>query len=78
MSLGLGQLTGAVGGVAGAITKKYLPRIVPGEAGDEVAPWVVGLMLDGVALATGSEEWNYFATGFGGYLTGSAVEKILP
>jgi hypothetical protein len=78
LDMGAGQLIGALGGATGAVVRKYLPKIVPGESGDAPAVWLTALLLDGAALATGSHELNYFATGYGGYLTGRSVEEILP
>lgn len=78
----VGHMSAGAGGIAGAIAKKYLPDLIPGEAADDVGLLGLALLVDVGAIAMGdsheAEAANYFAAGFGGYIAGSMVEKILP
>jgi hypothetical protein len=79
---GLGQLSAAFGGAVGAVAKKYLPEIIPGETFDDAGVFGVAVILDVISLLTVEGEYaneiNYFAAGFSAYITGTMVEKILP
>lgn len=79
----MGQLAAAAGGAAGAVGKRYLPSLIPGEGlSDDAAVWGSAFVLDLFAMLNRdgeyAEEINYFAAGYGAYLAGTAVEKILP
>lgn len=82
VSRALGQMAAVAGGIAGAAAKKYLPDLIPGESIDDPALLGLSLLLDigAIAMGTGdyANEANFFAAGFGGFIAGSAVEKILP
>lgn len=74
----IGVAVGHLGGALGAAMKKYIPAIIPGDAADHPAVLVASLALD-VAAVMADDTWpTYLAAGVGGYLTGTATEKILP
>jgi hypothetical protein len=79
----VGQFCGLGGGAAAAVASRYLPGLVPGDGmSDDAVVWGTAIALDVAALAMGksdyADEVNYFAAGYGGYLMGKTVEKILP
>lgn len=78
---GIGMVSGMVGGAMAAAAKKYLPEIVPGDAGDDAAVWLAAGVVDVIAIVVPGElgtQLSYAAAGFGGYLAGSATEEVLP
>lgn len=83
ISRAMGQLAAGAGGAMGAVAKRYLPGLIPGEGlSDDAAVWGSAFVLDLYAMMNRDGEYadeiNYFAAGYGAYLAGSAVEKILP
>lgn len=74
----LGTVAASVGGIAGAVLKKYIPVIIPGEAGDTAAVILSDVVITGLALWSGSPFWMAFSYGLNGYMSGTTAEKILP
>lgn len=78
----IGHGSAFVGGALGAITKRYLPQIIPGDtAGDSAAVFGVGTAIDLAGILMRGElatQVNYIGCGFDGYILGRFVEDILP
>ena len=65
------------GGVLGAIARQYLPGILPGTAGDGPALLASTLILDGVAMYTGSPEMLALSFAYEGKVVGDAFEVAM-
>lgn len=65
------------GGVLGAIARQYLPGIVPGTAGDGPALLASTLILDGIAMYTGSPEMLALSFAYEGKVVGDAFEVAM-
>jgi hypothetical protein len=74
----IGVAVGHLGGVTGAVIKKYVPLIIPGEAADHPVVGALDIAFGIGAVMTDADWPSYLAAGVGGYLTGSAIEKVLP
>jgi len=66
------------GGAVGAVIKKYVPQIVPGTAADVVVVLLTDVLISGLCVWSGSPGLMSFANGVNGFMTGSAVETVLP
>ena len=73
----LGHLAALGGGVLGSAVHRYLPAILPGAAVDAPALAATALLLDGVAMWTGSRLVLAASYGYEGYLTGKALDHAL-
>lgn len=65
------------GGVAGAIARQYLPGLIPGTAGDGPALLASTLIVDGLAMYSGSPEVLAFAFAYEGKVIGDAFEVAM-
>jgi hypothetical protein len=65
------------GGVAGAIARKYLPGVVPGSAADSLALLASTLVVDGIAMYSGSPEVLAFSFAYEGKVVGDAFETAM-
>lgn len=74
----IGTVAASGGGLAGAVIKRYLPGLVPGEAADTAAVILSDVVVTGLALWTGSPGWMAFAYGLNGYMAGTTFEQVLP
>jgi hypothetical protein len=74
----IGTVAASAGGIGGAVVKRYLPGLVPGEAADTAAVVLSDVVITGLALWTGSPGWMAFAYGMNGYMAGTTFEQVLP
>jgi len=65
------------GGVLGAIARQYLPGMIPGTAGDGPALLASTLVLDGIAMYSGSPEVLALAFAYEGKVVGDAFEVAM-
>lgn len=65
------------GGVLGALATRYLPGAIPGQQGDQAALLASTLVLDGVALYTGSPELLSLSYAYEGKIVGDAFEVAM-
>jgi len=65
------------GGVAGAIARKYLPGAVPGTQADSLALLASTLIVDGLAMYSGSPEVLAFSFAYEGKVVGDAFESAM-
>ena len=65
------------GGVLGAIARQYLPGIIPGTAGDGPALLASTLVLDGIAMYSGSPEVLALSFAYEGKVVGDAFEVAM-
>jgi hypothetical protein len=73
----LQHLTAMGGGVAGALAHQYLPGMIPGTSGDGPALLATTLIVDGLAMWTGSPEVLAFSFGYEGKVVGDAFEVAM-
>lgn len=74
----IGQVAAMGGGLAGAVIKKYVPQIVPGQAADVIVVLLTDVLIAGLSVWSGSPGFMSFANGTTGFMTGSTAESILP
>jgi hypothetical protein len=65
------------GGVLGALAHQYLPGMIPGTAGDGPALLASTLILDGIAMYSGSPEVMALAFAYEGKVVGDAFEVAM-
>lgn len=65
------------GGVLGAIARRYLPGVIPGEPGDGPALLASTLVLDGIAMYSGSPEVLALSFAYEGKVVGDAFETAM-
>jgi len=65
------------GGVLGAIARQYLPGMIPGTAGDGPALLASTLVLDGIAMYSGSPEVLALSFAYEGKVVGDAFEVAM-
>ena len=65
------------GGVLGAIARQFLPGMIPGTAGDGPALLASTLVLDGIAMYSGSPEMLALAFAYEGKVVGDAFEVAM-
>jgi len=65
------------GGVLGAIARQYLPGMIPGTAGDGPALLASVLVMDGIAMYSGSHEILALAFAYEGKVVGDAFEVAM-
>jgi hypothetical protein len=76
-SQALSHVVAMGGGVLGALAHQYLPGMVPGTAGDGPALLASTLVLDGIAMYSGSPEVLALAYGYEGKVLGDAFEVAM-
>jgi hypothetical protein len=65
------------GGVVGALARQYLPGAIPGSAADSLALLASTLVVDGLAMYSGSPEMLAFAFAYEGKVVGDAFESAM-
>lgn len=65
------------GGVLGALARQYLPGMIPGTAGDGPALLASTLIMDGIAMYSGSPEVLALAFAYEGKVVGDAFEVAM-
>lgn len=65
------------GGVLGAIARQYLPGLIPGTTGDGPALLASTLVLDGIAMYSGSPELLALSFAYEGKVVGDAFETAM-